>query len=140
NLGNHEKTIEYGLKVFANNAAGGDAYQLAKSYDALKNEEKYVEWAQKTMELLPENVPTNLPIHLQFLTRFEQMYVDKKDFTKAAATAQKILAILDKVPNSGNVNPAEWKDFTTKEALRAWTLLGEVAYEKERWKDAMAAF
>jgi tetratricopeptide (TPR) repeat protein len=139
NLNNHEKYLEYGQKVFNSKPTADYAYNFAKSYETLKNEEKYIQWALKTMEMLPVQ-GANIPIHVELLTRLMQINAEKKQLGQAAAFAQKIIPILETAPKPDATTAEAWKEYTNKELSRAWSLIGESHYEKEKWKDTMAAY
>lgn len=140
NLGNHEKYVVFGQKVFANTPSGGDAYRLTKSFEALKKDDEYIKWANKTMELLPTSSPAYYSINLELLSRMTRMYMEKRQMAKAVSTAQKLLPILSKAPKPEKASAAEWKRFIRGEANHAWSLIGEWNYNREKWQASMKAY
>src|SRR5438552_6840121 len=48
-LGQDQKFIEYGQRVYAKKPTGGIALMLAQSYRKLGDEAKYLEWVEKTL-------------------------------------------------------------------------------------------
>lgn len=140
NLGDHAKYVEYGQKVFANVSSGGDAYNLTKAFEALKDDDRYMEWAQKTLELLPDTVPANYPIQMELLSRLRQMYAERKQIAKAAVLAQKLVPILEKSQKPEKATAAEWQKYISKEKANAWSIIGESHYDKEKWREAMTAY
>jgi len=139
NLGNHEKFVEWGQKVFASKPTADYAYRLAKSYEALKDDAKYLEWGQKTMELLPAE-GANVPIHIEFVTKHMLIQAEKKQLGQTATHAQKLLTLLEKAPKPASVTDKEWKEYIAKESERALTFIGESYYEKEKWKETLATY
>lgn len=135
-LKNYAKFIDYGTKVFNAKPDPTIAYFLTMAYENNKDNQKYLEWAQKTMSLSPDNIAYNL----EFIPKMSKIHTDLKQLDKAAVLQQKLLPILDKAVKPATTSDAEWKDYLNREKGRAWQVIGESLFQKDKFQESVAAY
>ncbi len=135
-LKNYPKFIDYGQKVFTAKPDPAIAYYLTMAYEATKDNVKYMEWALKTMSLSPDNIA----YQLEFIPKLSKIHTDQKQLDKAAVLQQKMLVALDKATKPATTSDAEWKDYLSREKGRAWQVIGENLFQKDKWQESINAY
>jgi tetratricopeptide (TPR) repeat protein len=126
-LGHDEKCVQCLLEIYKVRPSGDLAYQIAQTYDKLKNNAKYLEWVETALKY-PE-YESNFMLRADLV----KYYADAKDFAKAADWAQFTLKAADLVKEPS----AE-----TQKQMRAvrhacYHLIGVNLYEKGRFAEAV---
>lgn len=127
--GNLPKAAETGEAMYAEAPDKAMVATLAQIYRTMKNDEKYLVYADKIM--------AEYPIEQSYTTALDiaQVYLAKQDTAKAFAYLDKVLAAFgDKTPPG--VQEAEWS------AKRAGILgmMGQDAYQKKEYPKAVEIF
>jgi tetratricopeptide (TPR) repeat protein len=130
NLGQWDKFVTYGLKVYAAKPNKEYAYFLAQSYKKLGNEPKYLEWTEKSFPYFPDN----FAIRMEFVDK----YVKEKNFAKAAEYAQMALKSLELAKKPDATADAEWQKYVRETKRSAHYIMGINAYEKDRYPHAIS--
>jgi tetratricopeptide (TPR) repeat protein len=134
-LGDNKNFIPYALKIYAEKPNAITAFHIYSAYVALKDTPKIVEWAEKTLQHNPDP-KIRLDIRLDLVKR----YAEGKKFDQASKYAREVLKDLDTVSKPDNVSKAEWDKFVTDGKAKLHGILGETAYEKSQWREAIAEF
>jgi tetratricopeptide (TPR) repeat protein len=123
---NLPKAAEMGEAMYAAAPDKAMAATLAQIYRAMKNDDKYLQYAEKIM--------AEFPIEQSYLTALEiaQVYLAKQDTAKAFTYLDKVLAAYgDKVPPG-----AQEADWNIKRA-GILGLMGQDAYQKKEYSKAI---
>lgn len=134
-LGDNKNFIPYALKIYAEKPNAVTAFHIYSAYVALKDTPKILEWAEKTLQQNPDP-KIRLDIRLDLVKR----YAEDKKIDQASKYARDTLKDLDTVPKPDNVSKAEWDKFVTDGKAKLHGILGETAYEKSHWKEAISEF
>ncbi len=129
NLGQWQKFIDYGLKIYAAKPTKEYCYFLAQSYKKLGNEPKYLEWTEKSFQYFPDNPA----IRMEFVDK----YAKEKNFAKAAEYAQLALKSLEQAKKPDAMPDAEWQKYVRDTKKSCHFLIGINSYEKERYPQAI---
>jgi tetratricopeptide (TPR) repeat protein len=133
-LQRHEKVVEYGEKVYAQQPEPGVAYILAMSYGSLNNEQKQVQYGEKACASFePKDCSQLLPA----LTRF---YAKKPDWNRAAEYAKKTMTAMETVERPEHIPQNEWDDYVNREKAIALAILGRQAFENGVWNQAITNY
>jgi tetratricopeptide (TPR) repeat protein len=127
----HDKVVQHGEKVYAQQPEPGIAYMLAISYGQLNNEAKQVEYGEKACASFE---PKDCHMLLPALTRF---YAKKPDWNKSADYAKKTLQALEQVERPDQTSQADWDDYVNREKAIAMAVLGRQAFENGLWSQAI---
>jgi len=101
-LGNHQKFLDYALKIYEKTPDGTWAYSIYEAYRNLKNEPKQLEWAEKIFSY--DEFKGEFPLRMQFVDK----YLKSKEYSKAADYAQKALASVEAAKKPDAVSAADW--------------------------------
>jgi tetratricopeptide (TPR) repeat protein len=129
-LGHYEKSAQCLEEVYKMAPLRDTALDIAKLYkDDLKNESKYVQWAEIIMKL-PES-DTDFGLRYELM----QLYVNKKDMSKAVEYGQATLKAVDLVKDPGE---------DTKKTMRLLRhqvnhVIGVTDYEQKKYPEAIKA-
>jgi len=135
-LKNYPKFIDYGQKVFLVKPDPTIAYFLTFAFETNKDNARFMEWAQKTLNLAPDNIAYSL----EFLPKMSKFYMDQKQLDRAAPLQQKLLPLLDKAVKPATTSDAEWKTYLSQEKGRAWQVIGEFQFQKDKFPEAIASY
>ncbi|MBN2337702.1 MAG: tetratricopeptide repeat protein [Acidobacteria bacterium] len=129
-LEHDEKCVECYEKIYKLRPTGSIAYQIARLYKKMGNDDKYLEWADSVM-MYPE-------YETDFRLRYEimQFYAAKNDITKADAFARETIKAADLVKEPG--------EDTRKHLLvarhDAYHVIGVHLYDQKQFDEAIDAF
>lgn len=130
-LGQDQKFIEYGEKIYSVKPTGAYAYFISQSYKKLGNEPKYLEWTEKLFAY-PE-FDGDFPLRLVFVDK----YTKEKKLDKAAQYAQLTLKSLEVAKKPDSTPDAKWKEETAAVRRGCYFTIGLNYYEKEKWTEAI---
>ena len=131
NLGQDQKFIEYGEKVYQEKPTGEYAEAIAQSYKKMGNDPKYLEWTEKLFAY-PEY---DGAFGLRWL--FVDKYMKEKKLDKAAQYAQLALKSLDVAKKPESTPDAKWKEDVTAVRRGCYFTIGLNYYEREKWDQAI---
>lgn len=126
-LNQDQKFIEYAQRIYAAKPDKTLALALAQTYKKLGNEEKYLEWADKSSP------------NLAHRSRME--YVDKftkeKDFQKAAQYAHAALKSIEQAQRPDDISETEWQKEVSLVRRNCDYIIGLNYYDKDRPAEAI---
>ncbi len=129
NMGNHQKFIEYGEKVYALKPTNEYAFYIAQSYKKLDNKAKYMEWTEKALPFPPED----FGVRMEFVDK----YAKEKNLDKAAEYAKLALKSLEIAKKPASIQDAEWQKWTTETRKSCYYFIALNAYEKGKWQETI---
>ncbi len=133
-LGDDQKFILYGEKVYATKPTANMAYYISQSYKKMGNEPKYLEWTEKLFAY-PE-FAGDFGLRMVFVDR----YGKEKNLEKAAQYSQLALKSLEVAKKPESMPDAKWKEDTTAVRRICNFYIGLSYYEKEKCADAIRYF
>jgi tetratricopeptide (TPR) repeat protein len=130
-LGNSQKVIEWGEKLYAISPGVKLAEQVYQAYEKLGNKEKKDEWRLKLLQF-PEY--TN---DIQFRFQLVVEYTEKKELPKAADYAQQTLKALPAAQKPASVSDAEWNQYITDVKKTCYDVIASNYYAQKSYQEAV---
>jgi hypothetical protein len=131
NLGQHQKFIDYGLKVFAAKPTKEYIYFIAQSYKKMGDEAKYQEWTEKSFPYFPDD----FVIRMEFVHK----YIKENNVPKAAEYAQQALKAMELAKKPDTMSDADWQKLVRDQKKTARYIIGVNLYTKDRYPEAIKA-
>jgi len=126
----YAKAVKYGEAFYAKKPILGVARMLADSYDKLKNEPKYVAYAEKSVaEMTPRD-------SFLYSAKLSYYYANQKNIGRAAQHCQRIMSAY----GEGEVPPGYTADKWSQEKARSYSIIGRNFYERKQYANAVGAF
>lgn len=126
----YAKAVKYGEPFYKSKPSKEVAQLLAFSFDQLKNEGKFVIYADKC---IPEMSPKEAFFYSAKLSYY---YAKRKDIPRAAAHCQKMMAAY----GEGEIPPGYSAGQWAQEKGRSYSIIGRNAYERKQYMAAVAAY
>ncbi|NLV32777.1 MAG: tetratricopeptide repeat protein [Acidobacteria bacterium] len=129
-LGHDQKCVECYEKIYKLRPTGGIAYQIARLYKKMGNDDKYLEWADSVM-MYPE-------YETDFRLRYEimQFHAAKNDIAKADAFARETIKAADLVKEPGE----DTRKHLAVARHDAYHVIGVHLYDQNQFDEAIDAF
>ncbi len=130
-LGQDQKFIEYGQKVYAKKPSADLALLLAQSYKKVGDRVKYMDWVEKV--LADPKYADQFGLRMEFVDK----YAKEKNIAKAAEHAQLALKAVEAAKKPPTTPEAEWRK-NIKETKR-WChyYVGLNLYDKDKFAEAV---
>jgi tetratricopeptide (TPR) repeat protein len=128
--GNHQKTVEYGEKLFAVSPNVKVAQLIFQAYDKLGNKAKRDEWALKLLQF-PE-FTNDIRIRYQFVVENAE-----KDLPKAADYAEQILKVLPNATKPPSMSESEWEKGKIETKKACYDIVGMNYYGHKNYNEAI---
>lgn len=119
-LGNPQKLVAFGTKLYSQAPNANTAYFVAKAYQSLKDGPNFLTWAERTIKHDPNN--------LDMLTELITMYWQMQDMNQAATYAQRALQIVQTAKKPEGVTQEQWTLKSNQLKSFALGAIGEKAY------------
>lgn len=121
-LGNPQKLVAFGTKLYSTAPSTGTAYFVAKAYQALEDGPNFLKWAERTLKHDPNN--------LEMLVEVTTVYWRMQNLPQAATSAQQILQALQTAKKPGELTVEQWSAKVNQVRAFAYGAIGEAAYAK----------
>jgi hypothetical protein len=132
-LGQHQKSAEYGEKLFAEQPNVKVALPIYKAYEKLGNKAKTEEWTLKLLEF-PEYA-NDLQILMQLVAR----YVEKEDLPKSATYAGRALKAVPGAAKPDSTSDADWAKALTSVKKTCHDIVGKNYFNQKKYAEAIQA-
>jgi hypothetical protein len=126
----YAKAVKYGEPFYKNKPSKEVAQLLAFSFDQLKNDAKFVTYAEKC---IPEMSPKDAFFYSAKLSYY---YGNRKDIPRAAAHCQKMMAAYSESEIPPGYSAGQW----AQERGRSYSIIGRNAYDRKQYAGAVAAY
>lgn len=120
-LGNSQKLIDFGTRLYKQYPNANTAYFVAKAYQGVKDNVNFVKWAEQTVKYDPPN--------LELLVELIGQYWQIQSWAQAGAYAEKALKALDSAKKPDEVAAAQWTTYTNQVRALSLRALGERAFQ-----------
>jgi tetratricopeptide (TPR) repeat protein len=127
---NYQQFVSFGEKVFAQKPTPNLAYYLAKAYLELNDNAKFLQWGEKTAQLMPENHE----ILLELTRRFGAI----QNNAQAAKYARLAIKALQGSKMPEGTSEQTWKSYTTNLYAVCYGVIGNVDYENANYNGAVS--
>jgi tetratricopeptide (TPR) repeat protein len=127
--GNWRGFAAYGEKAYASKPSAGLAMEIAKAYQKLGNNEKYLQWRERVLTSDPNNI--------EILADMTKKYMASQNTTQAAAYAKKCLSAIPSAKKPAGVDDKDWKSTVDQTYAIAYSTLGGIAYQNKRYSEAI---
>lgn len=119
-LGNTQKLVDFGTKLYAQAPNANTAYFLAKTYQSMKDGPNFLKWAERTVKHDPENIEMQVELI--------GLYWGANNLAQAAAAAEKVLKVVETFKKPEGMTDEQWKAKSNQIRGFAYRALGEKAY------------
>ena len=120
-LGNEQKLVDFGSKLYTEQPGASAAYLVAKAYQSLGDEARFRTWAERTLRHDPNN--------LDMLVELATSYWGTGELTKAAGYANKGLESVAKTTKSDNQSAEQFETRLNQVRGFFYRTRGEKAYQ-----------
>ncbi len=136
-LGQFDKAVKYGEKVYALNTNAPWAFILATSYLQLKNEREFLNYGELVFNQLDKLKIKDCYLILAELTR---VYAGKQQWDKGSQTAEKAIQALDAAQRPMQTSEKDWTDYVNRQRGIAYAVIGRRSAERKRWQSAISNY
>jgi len=119
---NYSEFVIFGEEAYKKTPSGNVAYSLAKAYQSLGNNAKFVEWADKTVQKLPDNY--------EMLLLLAQYYGDAQNFAQADRYCRECLKVIQAATKPEQTSEKDWATYTKGVQMACYYILGFSAYSR----------
>jgi len=126
---NYRQFVAFGEKVFAQKATPNLAYYLAKAYLELNDNPKFLQWGEKTAQLMPEN-------H-EILLELTRRFGASQNNAQAAKYARLAIKAMQSAKMPEGTSEQTWKQYQTNLYGICYAVIGNVASENGDYNTAV---
>jgi tetratricopeptide (TPR) repeat protein len=126
----YSKVVVFGEKVSAKQPSGNLAYYLAKAYQELGNDQKFMFWGEKTVSLMPDS-------H-EMLVELTRRYAQAKRNAEAGKYGAMCVKAMEKATKPEGTPDNTWNQYKSGSLATCYAVVGNVAYEKNDYGNAIA--
>ena len=126
---NYAQFVVFGEKAFAQKATPNLAYYLAKAYLEMNDNAKFLQWGEKTVQLMPDNHE----ILLELTRRFGAM----QNNAQAAKYARMAIKAMQGAKMPEGTSEQTWKAYQTNLYGICYAVIGNVASENKDYNSAV---
>ncbi len=130
-LGQDQKFIDYGQRVYAKKPSADLCLLLAQSYKKVGDKAKYLVWVEKT--LADPKYADQFGLRMEFVDQ----YAKEKNIAKAAEHAQLALKALDAARQPSGTPEAEWRNKVRETRRWCHYYIGLNLYDKDKFSEAV---
>ena len=129
---NNRQLVAFGEEAYKKNPTGNLAYAMAKAYKDLGNTVKFWEWGEKTVAAFPDNYEIMLEMAI--------LYSDSKRNAEADKYAKRTLKTIQAAKKPEQMSDKDWAAYTNRAYLACNLVIGNAAYERQDYTNAIPAF
>jgi tetratricopeptide (TPR) repeat protein len=129
-LGQHQKVVEYGEKIYAQAPSAKIALPIYQAYEKLGNKAKKEEWALKLLQY-PE-YSNDIQLRMEFVVE----YADK-DLNKAAGYAEQVIKAAPGAPKPASMSDGDWSKALTSVKKTCFDIVGMNYFKQNKWNEAI---
>jgi tetratricopeptide (TPR) repeat protein len=126
---NYRQFVAFGEKVFAHKPTPNIAYYLAKAYLEMNDNPKFLQWGEKTAQLMPEN-------H-EILLELTRRFGASQNNAQAAKYARLAIKAMQSAKMPEGTPEQTWKQYQTNLYGICYAVTGNVAYENRDYNSAV---
>ena len=119
----------FGEKAYASKPSKELAVELARAYQKLGNDAKYLQWSEKILATDPDNV--------EVLADMTQRYMASQNTAQALKYARLCLKALPAAKKPAETNEQTWKNTTNSAYAIAYGVIGANAYQNNNYAEAI---
>jgi len=127
--GNNAKFVAVAEKVFAKNPTSNLAYYITKAYLDQKNEAKFLQWGEKTVEMLPDN-------H-EILLELTRKFGEASKNAQAAKYARQCVKAIQAAAKPETASEKDWKLYTNNTLATCYNVIGNVDFVSQNFAAAI---
>jgi tetratricopeptide (TPR) repeat protein len=126
---NYKEFVVFGEEAYKKTPTGSIAYSLAKAYQSLGNNAKFVEWADKTVQKLPDN--------FEMLYLLAAYYRDAQNYAQADKYSRECLKVMQAATKPEQTSEKDWATSTKQIQMACYYILGSSAYTRSDFPNAI---
>jgi len=128
--GNNAKFVALGEKVFAKNPTSNLAYYITKAYLDQKNDAKFLQWGEKTVEMLPDN-------H-EILLELTKKFGEASKNAQASKYARQCIKAIQAATKPEAASEKDWKQYQNNTLATCYNVIGNVAFAAQDYPGAIS--
>ncbi len=125
---NYRQFVVFGEKAFASKPSPSLAYYIAKAYLELNENAKFLQWGEKTVQMMPDN-------H-EILFELTRRFGAVQNNAQAAKYAKMAVKAMQEAKMPEGTSPDSWKSYQTNVFATCYTVIGIVAFENRDYNAA----
>jgi tetratricopeptide (TPR) repeat protein len=122
----------FGEKAYAQKPSAALALEIARAYQKLGNDAKYMQWREKVLAEDPENV--------EILVDMTKRYMASQNTAQALKYAKMCLKALPTAKKPEGMDAQAWKNITDAGYATAYAVIGANAYQGNKYAEAISNF
>jgi hypothetical protein len=126
---NYQQFIVFGEAAYKTNPSGNLAYAMAKAYKELRNNPKMVEWAEKTVQKLPDNY--------EMLFELARVFADSERYAESDKYARQCLKVIQAAARPEQTPEKEWANYTSQLQMACYYIIGTGAFKRNDFANAI---
>ncbi|MBP1598128.1 MAG: hypothetical protein H6Q05_3505 [Acidobacteria bacterium] len=126
---NYSQFVVYGEQIYKSNPSGNLAYGLAKAYQTMNNQAKFLEWAQKTVAALPDNY--------EMLLGLAVGYGDLNRTAESEKYARQCLKVIQAEAKPETTSEEDWTKYKNHTLMACYYIIGNAAFTKQDFTGAI---
>ncbi len=119
---NYSEFVGFGEESYKRNPTGIGAYWLAKAYQSLGNTSKFLQWANTTVQKLPDNY--------EMIFELVKYHGDAQNFPEAEKYSRQCLKVLQAASKPEQMSEKDWATYTKSVQGACYWIIGYSAYGK----------
>jgi tetratricopeptide (TPR) repeat protein len=121
--------VAFAEKVYASKPSAGLAMDIAKAYQKLGNDAKYMQWREKVLAADPDNI--------EILADMIKKYSASQQNVQALKYAKQCLNALPNAKKPAGADEQAWKTMVDQTYAIAYNVIGQDAYNNRRYAEAI---
>jgi tetratricopeptide (TPR) repeat protein len=126
---NYNEFVVFGEEAYKKSPSGIGAYWLAKAYQSLGNTAKFVQWANTTVQKLPDNY--------EMLFELVKYYGDAQSFAEADKYSRQCLKVIQAATKPEQMSEKDWETYVKAVQAGCYWIIGYGSYTKNDFLNAV---
>lgn len=121
--------VTFGEKLYASKPSPSLAMEIARTYQKLGNEAKYLQWREKVLASDPDNI--------EILADMIQKYSATQNLAQALKYSKQCLSALPSAKKPAGIDDQAWKTKVDQIYAMSYGVVGNDAYQHQRYAEAI---
>ena len=126
---NYQQFVVYGKEIYKSNPNGNLAYGIAKAYQTMNNQAKYLEWAEKTVSKLPDNY--------EMLFGLAVGYGDLNRIAESEKYARQCMKVIQAEAKPEGTSEEDWTKYKNHALMACYYIIRNTAFNRQDFSGAV---
>jgi len=127
---NYQQFVVFGEESYKTHPTGNLAYNMAKAYKSLGNTAKFLEWADRTVQKLPDNY--------EMFFELARYYGDAERYAEADKYSKQCLKAVQAATKPAQTSEKDWATYTRQIQMACYYIIGSGAYKRQDYANAIS--